>query len=208
MNARVPPLKASSPSASASSSAIPEETDWLLRYRDGEAAAFELLHARYSPKVWGYLVSRVRNPQAREELFQTVFLKIHQSRDQYDPKFPVSAWIFTIVRHAMIDHWRRRPEEEVPEDEEALARHAVPGDSAEAALAAAQSARQQLAGLPPDQRAVVELRTWGDLDHDEIARRLGKSESNVRQLWSRALRRLRELANAASETPSKRKSLP
>ena len=53
-----------------------------------------------------------------------------------------------------------------------------------------------LAKLPADQRAVVELRTWDDLDHDEIARRLGKSEANVRQLWSRAIRRLRELALA------------
>jgi RNA polymerase sigma-70 factor, ECF subfamily len=49
-----------------------------------------------------------------------------------------------------------------------------------------------LARLPDDYREVVILRNLEGLSHEEVARRLDRSEGAVRMLWVRALTRLRE----------------
>ena len=47
--------------------------------------------------------------------------------------------------------------------------------------------------LPAGQRVAIRLSAFAQLDNIEIARQMGQSENNVRQLLSRGRRRLREL---------------
>ena len=46
--------------------------------------------------------------------------------------------------------------------------------------------------LPPDYREVITLRNLQGLSLVEVAGRMGRSHEAVRQLWCRAVRRLRE----------------
>jgi RNA polymerase sigma-70 factor (ECF subfamily) len=50
-----------------------------------------------------------------------------------------------------------------------------------------------LARLSEEHREVIVLRSLQELDWDEVARRLGRSEGAVRMLWTRALKQLRPL---------------
>lgn len=52
-----------------------------------------------------------------------------------------------------------------------------------------------LARLPADYREVIVLRNLQDLSHAEVAQRLNRSEAATRQLWLRALARLRSEAD-------------
>jgi RNA polymerase sigma-70 factor (ECF subfamily) len=49
-----------------------------------------------------------------------------------------------------------------------------------------------LSRLPADYREVIVLRNLQGLDHEEVARRMGRSAGAVRMLWVRALAQLRE----------------
>ena len=61
-------------------------------------------------------------------------------------------------------------------------------------LAAIQHA---VATLPCDQSAIIRFRLFQQLGFDEIGQRMGRSESAVRSLWGRAVKRLRvRLRNA------------
>lgn len=46
--------------------------------------------------------------------------------------------------------------------------------------------------LPDDYRQVILLRNLQELSHEEVARRMGRTEGAVRMLWVRALTKLRE----------------
>ncbi|MGQ0637386.1 MAG: sigma-70 family RNA polymerase sigma factor [Planctomycetaceae bacterium] len=52
---------------------------------------------------------------------------------------------------------------------------------------------EALAQLPEDYREVVVLRQLEELPFSEVAQRMGRSVSSVKQLWARSLHRLRRL---------------
>jgi RNA polymerase sigma factor (sigma-70 family) len=53
--------------------------------------------------------------------------------------------------------------------------------------------------LSAQQRQVVELKVFDELSYKEIAQRLVESESNIRQLFSRAIRKLKSIAKKEEE---------
>jgi RNA polymerase sigma-70 factor (ECF subfamily) len=70
------------------------------------------------------------------------------------------------------------------------------GDCTPSGVASANEQRLLLARalerLPPDYRQVILLRNLEDLPHEEVARRMNRSEGAVRMLWVRALAALRD----------------
>lgn len=71
----------------------------------------------------------------------------------------------------------------------------APAPTASRQMVMREQASQMLAGLgslPADQQRILTMRHFDGLSHREIAERLGKSEAAVRQMWVRALKRLRE----------------
>ena len=106
------------------------------------------------------------------------------------------AWLFTVARRRVVDHYRRedRRPKTVPLD--AVAESESPSDPAVEAVEAL-SAQQAIAvlvrELPPNQAEVVLLRVVSELSVEQVARITGHSAGSVRVLQHRALRRLENL---------------
>jgi len=56
------------------------DEELMKAYQLGNAEAFELLYGRYSPRVYGYLCKKISNRVAADDVFQTIFLKLHKFR--------------------------------------------------------------------------------------------------------------------------------
>jgi RNA polymerase sigma-70 factor (ECF subfamily) len=176
------------------SSEIPDET-LMERYANGDAAAFEELFRRYEPRAFSYFSRRLASADRAEDLYQEVFLRIHRARHRYDPARPFAPWFFQIAHRLLIDDRRRayRAHEQRSERRylEAAADHA--SDTV--------SDREQLArlfdGLSADERFVLVSAKGEGVSYSELARRLGRSVDAVKQLASRAARRLRASAAAS-----------
>ena len=131
---------------------------------------------------YAYLVCRDRE-EARD-IVQDVLLAIHKRWQHLVRGGDPIAYARRSITHATIDRWRHHgrheaplpPTSERPEDTD------EPGRTTDALLA------WQLCGeLPPSQRAVVVLRYWADLPHQEIAVALDMPEATVRSHLHRAL---------------------
>ncbi|MDZ4676359.1 MAG: sigma-70 family RNA polymerase sigma factor [Oligoflexia bacterium] len=154
-------------------------------YQAGEAAAFNELYERYSGKIYSYLSSRLFNRTDRDEVFQSAFLKLHKSRHLYTPQFLFAPWLFTICKTTLIDYLRlKKPEVEM---NEVHLDNLASASGAEAAL----SVSDALSTLSEPQRKALALRYQDGLDFPEIADRMKTSSVNVRQIISRAVRKIR-----------------
>ncbi len=83
-----------------------EERTWLARHRRGDASAFPALLGAYRRPVYGYLVRSGVAEADRDDIFQSIFLKIHAAAQSYDPTRPLGPWLFTIVANTVRNHFR------------------------------------------------------------------------------------------------------
>ena len=90
-----------------------EERTWLARHCRGDASAFPALLAAYRRPVYSYLIRNGVAEADRDDLFQSIFLKIHAAAQSYDPTRPLAPWLFTIVANTLRNHVRAQA---VPQD--------------------------------------------------------------------------------------------
>ena len=179
--------------------AVPEPTERLLvAHRDGDRDAFSQLVERYRRPVFGYLVRCGIAEADRDDLFQEIFIKIHQRADQYDTARPLHPWLFTVVANTVRTYLRKQKLRSYFVWEPASAEAPDIQDDAPDAESLA-SARQTKAwleraiqALPMPQREVLILATIENLPLKDIASILGMPINTVKTHVRRARQRLVE----------------
>lgn len=176
---------------------VPSDEELMQAYQAGDSLAFETLYLRSSPKLYGYLRKKLSRSNEVEDVFQRVFLKLHRTRSDYDPKYLFEQWLFVIARTAVLDHFRMQQRSNAvftDQDVSELSdRVTIDGEREHVEL-------PSLGALTAEQRQVIELKVIDDLTYEQIATRLRRSETSVRQLFSRAVRKLRVEMKRGSES--------
>ncbi|MCZ7563724.1 MAG: sigma-70 family RNA polymerase sigma factor [Burkholderiales bacterium] len=83
----------------------PDE-ELMLRYRGGDAGAFDELYGRHKGPVFRYLRRQTGDAAVAEELFQDVWMRIINARAEYEVRAKFTTWLYTIARNRLLDHWR------------------------------------------------------------------------------------------------------
>lgn len=149
------------------------------------------MYDTYADDIFRYIYVRVRDKELAEDLTADTFTKAWQKLDSFDFRH-ARAWLYTIARNRLTDHWRTKhtipldEEVEVPDDRETVDE-----------LLDKQTARtellESLAELPEQMRSVVSLRFLQGYSAKKTGEVLHLSEANVRVLQYRALKKLRGL---------------
>jgi RNA polymerase sigma-70 factor (ECF subfamily) len=160
----------------------------MARYANGDCAAFDELFRRYEPRAYAYFRRRTGSAERAEDLYQEVFLRIHRARRRYDPARPFAPWFFQVARRALIDDHRHPHHTR----EIAMKELDVAGDGRLVDdVANRQEVVRILGGLSAEERVVLIAAKVEGLGYPQLAARLGRSPAAVKQLASRAMRRLR-----------------
>jgi RNA polymerase sigma-70 factor, ECF subfamily len=153
-----------------------------------DGATFEA----HRPLLFSIAYRMLGSASEAEDVIQDAWLRARQD-EHVDIRSP-RAYLTTIVTRLCIDHLRSaertRMEYPGPWLPEPLAEPNQ--ESVELASSLTTAFLVLLEQLAPTERAVFLLREVFELDFDEIARSVGKSEANTRQILTRARRRLRE----------------
>jgi RNA polymerase sigma-70 factor (ECF subfamily) len=177
------------------------------RLRAGDAAAFEALVTRCTPRLLAVAGRFLRSPEDRADAVQEAFLHAFRSRGSFAGKARASTWLHRILVNVCLMKLRLRSRRaaELPLDDSLLpagasgrpsgATAAWPGRG-ESRLASAETRAQVrtcVDRLPDLYRTVVVLRDLEELDAEQTARRIGASVGVVKTRLHRARRRLRQL---------------
>jgi len=172
-----------------------------------DEAAFWALANRYRPYLKNVadrlLGGRLPGKVEASDLVQQALLAACERLDQLRGERPEQwlAWLAAIVRNEALDslrYWGREVRDVRIEESLNAERDRGPlapdDGSAELAARRERAARllEALGRLSADHRRVLELRHFDDLPFTEIAARMDRQTDAIRQLWVRAVRRLRE----------------
>lgn len=175
----------------------------MLRYCDGEVAAFEQLYVRHKDSLYRYLLRLAGDADVADDVFQEAWGKIVNARRSYRPTARFSTFLFRVAHNCFIDYLRRnrRHAGDAHRDPDDCA---DPGTSPGEMLDRAQ-VRQKLAAavaeLPAEQREVFLLRAEGGLNLDEIAHITGVSRETAKSRQRYAMNKLKSaMAKAGAGT--------
>lgn len=147
----------------------------------------------YVDRVYAFFAYRSVRPADAEDLTAATFERIVRSADRFDAaKGALATWIFVIAENVLIDHYRRqgrRGEQTLPDTDDSPVAAMTSLDAPSEGLG--PELQRAVAALGAREQQVIGLRFGGDLSGREIADLLEISESNVHQILSRALRRMR-----------------
>jgi RNA polymerase sigma-70 factor (TIGR02943 family) len=63
---------------------------------------------RYGDALFHFARARVKDSSIAEDLVQDTFLAAVQSKERYEGKSSEKTWLFSILKHKIIDHYRKK----------------------------------------------------------------------------------------------------
>lgn len=144
----------------------------------------------FSSNLKHFILKRVDDPQAADDILQDVFIKVHRRLDSLQDDSRLEHWLYQITRNAIADYYRQR-RLTAPLLEDIPLPEAEHEQEFRALLAA--SVRHMLDSLPDEYRDALILDTLEGVPQAEIGARLGISVSGAKSRVQRARAKLREM---------------
>ena len=167
-----------------------DERRLVEQAKAGDARAFGRLYDACVDRVYRFVFFRVNDVQTAEDLTSLVFLKAWENLHRYQPRGPFLAWLYSIARNTVIDHYRTHKQTVSLDDAAPLpAPNAKPDDVVDLHFEM-KMLRAAMQHLTTEQREVLTLKFIAEYDTAQIAQHMGKSEGAIRALQMRALQAL------------------
>jgi RNA polymerase sigma-70 factor (ECF subfamily) len=159
----------------------------------GDKDSFSKLYDYFIDSIYKFIYFKVKDEDA-EDLTELVFIKAWENRKKYKSKYgSFSSWLYTIARNTVIDHYRVTKEvyelnDYIPDDSEIADPQRITEDKL-----TSERLREAINKLPENYRDILLLRFIEDMEYNEIAEVLDKSEGAIRITQFRAIKSLREV---------------
>jgi RNA polymerase sigma-70 factor (ECF subfamily) len=184
------------------------EAELIAAVLKGDAASFEPLIEKYSPRVFATARRYARRDSEVEDIVQEVWLKAYQKLKSFRGEAPFEHWLMRLAVRTCYDflrsHQRNRESSfsdlSEPEDDWLERFIQNPGAAPEDAAAARQLVQRVLQYLSPPARLVITLLEIEDRSVKEISKLTGWSVPLVKVRAFRARAEMRKmLAKIAKE---------
>jgi len=184
-----------------------DEIVLMMRVREGDECAFEVLFKHYQRPLLNFFYGLSRNQSNARDLSQETFLRVWKIRKRYRATGSFPAYLFGVARMIWLEHCRQQDKTwrlGARQDEERL----LDLKADQSGCPAYQANRSELHGhiyaaldaLPEEQRMVFVLRSIEGLSLDDIAAILDCPVNTVRSRKILAVKKLRHLLASVMET--------
>lgn len=163
---------------------------------EGEAALTEIYNFFFG-KIYKFLLMKLQNTDAADDLVGIVFMKMYKSLGSFDPqKASFATWLTRIAENEVKMYFRtksRRDDKETSWDEnfDPAADANLEPEKQVLEKERAEEIKNALMTLPERERTVIEMKYWLNLKPKEIADSLGLTPNHISVILRRAKQMLK-----------------
>ena len=170
--------------------ALRKDLDRLIK---GEIGVYSQIYEKLYSPLFRYALSKLRSRDTATDLTQDVFVRVFEKIKQGQIKEISKAYFFRSLQNAITDHWRSKDRLVIRDEELILKEADTKGEGLEIKDSRLMKVLgEELSKLKEAEREAIELRYFSELEIEEIADIMGKSEMAIRQLCSRGIKKIRE----------------
>ena len=160
------------------------DTTLIAEFISGNSNSFSILLDRYQKRVYGFIYSKVHDPDLADDIFQDTFIKVVKNLrlGKYKDEGRFLSWVIRIAHNLIMDHYRkykRLPKHESKiENFDVLDRLAEQNSSIEESMIETQihaDLSLLIKELPDSQKEVLRMRLFQDMSFKEIGDQTGVS---------------------------------
>jgi len=87
-----------------------DDKEVLSSYINGDESALNFLIDKYRSRVFGFIISKVKNKEVAEDIFQDAFIKIINTikKGKYNEQGKFIVWVMTITHNLIMDYFRKQ----------------------------------------------------------------------------------------------------
>lgn len=183
----------------------PPDEALMLRFQDGDRAAFAQLVRRHQAPLFNFALRQVRVQPLAEDIVQEAFVRVVQNAADFKHEARFTTWVYTITRNLCIDQLRKRALRKHPSLDESRSEEGDGPTLGEQTPDPRASVEREATGtelkeriaravdkLPDEQREVFLMREVANLPFKEIAEITNVPENTVKSRMRYALERLQE----------------
>ena len=189
-----------------------EDQTLVARTQSGEAAAFDQLVVKYTPRLYSLVYNMTSNHEDTNDLLQDIFAKAYRSIRGFRGKSSFYTWIHSISVNMTLNFLKKRGrryhlslddvDASIQNDKEFLELTATSSPVREVDLSELQRRlNEAMMKLSDEHRAVVTMFHIQGMPHAEISKILGVSEGTVRSRLFYANRQLQNYLDEFRKNP-------
>ena len=86
------------------------DQELVKKYINGDNYSFEVLLNRHKNRVFAFIMSKIKNKDLSEDIFQDTFVKVVNSlqKGKYNEEGKFLPWVMRIAHNLVIDHFRKQ----------------------------------------------------------------------------------------------------
>jgi RNA polymerase sigma-70 factor, ECF subfamily len=162
---------------------------------------FFLLYDEYYPKLYAYVLSRLRQKEAAEDIVQQTFEKAFANLSTFSPRKGATfgSWLFAIAKNEMVNALRKASGTSLVGDQ--ALEHMASTESLLETLLREEVEREEqqvwasilsaIDTLSDDEREVITLKYLAAMSYDDIAALMKKKPNTLAVILKRALEKIR-----------------
>lgn len=169
------------------------DNELVIECLEGDQEAYSELITRYKRLIYSVAYKFSRDSDEVNDLAQEAFIKIYRSLSRYDSQYKFSTWSVKVATNICLDHVRRKRLNSVSLDE--IENFTGKNNSPEEYYLRkekSQALKNAIAGLPEIYRVPIILYHQKGMSYKEIAEKLGKPMSIIKNRIFRARNTLKE----------------
>lgn len=168
----------------------------IIKAREKNQKAQTQLINMFWVDVFSFVMNSVKDENDADEITVSVFSKVLNKLDLFDPNFQFKTWILTIAQNTIIDFWRRRNRENEDATEDLDNRKNEFARSPEELLISEEDQQKIIKiieTMDAKNQDIIRLRFFEEKSIKEIAEELNLSVANTKVRIMRAKKILAEL---------------
>jgi len=145
-------------------------------------------------RIYKFVYFRVgKQKELAEDLVQDIFVKVFEAFDRYDEKKSVSAWIFTIARNTVINHYAKKKADITLEEIEAEPIISIDARIDEVTRDDERRLYEALTKLDPEEARLIRMKHIEGWAYEDLADIFEKNPVTLRVQVSRGMKKLKKL---------------